>query len=221
MFRKYGTWVARNPTLVLCSSLAMVLLLCLGLIRFKVETRPEKVWFVNRLCFAFLSNALLKALLWIPIILKFTWICHMVLSLHVFSSLHFSLWRNPILVGSCKSALQTYSWHGQDHIGFGTKILCVILRPVISFKKHRESSWTFFFWQVKYIQKAQRGATHGTHDVYKREFLDFKTFHGLLFWTISWNRAKVFVPLLMRILNKVCRKNSETLMNYWECVSRY
>ncbi|XP_062163882.1 uncharacterized protein LOC133870706 [Alnus glutinosa] len=43
-FRKYGTWVARNPTLVLCSSLAMVLLLCLGLIRFKVETRPEKLW---------------------------------------------------------------------------------------------------------------------------------------------------------------------------------
>lgn len=45
MFRRYGTWVARNPTLVLCSSLAMVLVLCLGLIRFKVETRPEKVWF--------------------------------------------------------------------------------------------------------------------------------------------------------------------------------
>lgn len=45
MFRRYGTWVARNPTLVLCSSLAIVLVLCLGLIRFKVETRPEKVWF--------------------------------------------------------------------------------------------------------------------------------------------------------------------------------
>lgn len=45
LFRKYGAWVARNPTLVLCSSLAVVLLLCLGLFRFKVETRPEKVWF--------------------------------------------------------------------------------------------------------------------------------------------------------------------------------
>ncbi|XP_043713679.1 NPC intracellular cholesterol transporter 1-like isoform X2 [Telopea speciosissima] len=43
-YRRYGTWVARNPTLVLCSSLAVVLLLCLGLIRFKVETRPEKLW---------------------------------------------------------------------------------------------------------------------------------------------------------------------------------
>lgn len=45
MFRKYGTWVARNPTLILGLSLAIVLLLCLGLIRFKVETRPEKVIF--------------------------------------------------------------------------------------------------------------------------------------------------------------------------------
>lgn len=43
-FRRYGTWVARNPVIVLCSSLALVLLLCLGLIRFKVETRPEKLW---------------------------------------------------------------------------------------------------------------------------------------------------------------------------------
>ncbi|TQD98300.1 hypothetical protein C1H46_016121 [Malus baccata] len=43
-FRRYGTWVARNPSIVLCSSLAVVLLLCLGLIRFKVETRPEKLW---------------------------------------------------------------------------------------------------------------------------------------------------------------------------------
>ncbi|KAK9271226.1 hypothetical protein L1049_026816 [Liquidambar formosana] len=43
-YRRYGTWVARNPTLVLCSSLAIVLLLCLGLIRFNVETRPEKLW---------------------------------------------------------------------------------------------------------------------------------------------------------------------------------
>ncbi|KAG6699624.1 hypothetical protein I3842_08G075600 [Carya illinoinensis] len=43
-YRIYGTWVARNPTLVLCSSLAMVLLLCLGLVHFTVETRPEKLW---------------------------------------------------------------------------------------------------------------------------------------------------------------------------------
>lgn len=46
MCRRYGTWVARNPTLVLCSSLGVTLILCLGLIRFKVETRPEKVYFL-------------------------------------------------------------------------------------------------------------------------------------------------------------------------------
>ncbi|KAJ4829723.1 hypothetical protein Tsubulata_020732 [Turnera subulata] len=43
-YRRYGVWVARNPTLVLCFSLAIVLLLCIGLFRFKVETRPEKLW---------------------------------------------------------------------------------------------------------------------------------------------------------------------------------
>ncbi|GMN34764.1 hypothetical protein TIFTF001_004879 [Ficus carica] len=43
-FRIYGTWVAKNPILVLCSSLAIVFVLCLGLIRFQVETRPEKLW---------------------------------------------------------------------------------------------------------------------------------------------------------------------------------
>ncbi|KAJ4827497.1 hypothetical protein Tsubulata_027977, partial [Turnera subulata] len=43
-YRRYGTWVARNPILTLSLSLAVVLLLCLGLIRFKVETRPEKLW---------------------------------------------------------------------------------------------------------------------------------------------------------------------------------
>ncbi|GAV63482.1 Patched domain-containing protein/Sterol-sensing domain-containing protein [Cephalotus follicularis] len=43
-YRRYGTWVARNPTLVLSVSVVVVLLLCLGLIRFKVETRPEKLW---------------------------------------------------------------------------------------------------------------------------------------------------------------------------------
>lgn len=46
-FRKYGTWVARNPILVLCSSLAVILIFCLGLIRFQVETRPEKVCLNN------------------------------------------------------------------------------------------------------------------------------------------------------------------------------
>ncbi|XP_011000885.1 PREDICTED: Niemann-Pick C1 protein [Populus euphratica] len=43
-YRNYGKWVARNPTLVLCSSVAVVLVLCIGLICFKVETRPEKLW---------------------------------------------------------------------------------------------------------------------------------------------------------------------------------
>nr|XP_043632783.1 NPC intracellular cholesterol transporter 1-like [Erigeron canadensis] len=43
-FRLYGTWVAKNANLVLFSSLSIVLLLSLGLIRFKVETRPEKLW---------------------------------------------------------------------------------------------------------------------------------------------------------------------------------
>ncbi|XP_074263841.1 uncharacterized protein LOC141586488 isoform X2 [Silene latifolia] len=43
-YRKYGVWAARRPGLVLFSSLAVVLLLCVGLIRFKVETRPEKLW---------------------------------------------------------------------------------------------------------------------------------------------------------------------------------
>ncbi|KAG6508389.1 hypothetical protein ZIOFF_033763 [Zingiber officinale] len=43
-FRKYGTFVSKNPTLVLCISLSIPLLLCIGLIHFKVETRPEKLW---------------------------------------------------------------------------------------------------------------------------------------------------------------------------------
>ncbi|KAL1827885.1 hypothetical protein ACET3Z_006297 [Daucus carota] len=43
-FRKYGVWVARNPAIVLCSSLAVVLVLCFGLLRFEVETQPEKLW---------------------------------------------------------------------------------------------------------------------------------------------------------------------------------
>ncbi|XP_057435160.1 uncharacterized protein LOC130727894 isoform X2 [Lotus japonicus] len=43
-YRKYGSLVARHPINVLALTLAIVLLLCLGLIRFKVETRPEKLW---------------------------------------------------------------------------------------------------------------------------------------------------------------------------------
>ncbi|KAL9308591.1 putative protein patched/dispatched [Arabidopsis thaliana] len=43
-YGKYGIWVARHPTLVLCLSVSVVLLLCVGLIRFKVETRPDKLW---------------------------------------------------------------------------------------------------------------------------------------------------------------------------------
>ncbi|XP_073112906.1 uncharacterized protein [Elaeis guineensis] len=43
-FRIYGSFVSRNPTLVLCLSLAVPLLLCIGLIHFKVETQPEKLW---------------------------------------------------------------------------------------------------------------------------------------------------------------------------------
>ncbi|KAH9624778.1 hypothetical protein KSS87_022864 [Heliosperma pusillum] len=42
-YRKYGVWAARRPALVLFSSVAVVLVLCVGLIRFQVETRPEKV----------------------------------------------------------------------------------------------------------------------------------------------------------------------------------
>ncbi|XP_018477401.1 uncharacterized protein LOC108848510 [Raphanus sativus] len=43
-YRKYGIWVARHPTLVLCLSVSSVLLLCVGLVQFKVETRPDKLW---------------------------------------------------------------------------------------------------------------------------------------------------------------------------------
>uniref|UniRef100_A0A803MXB2 SSD domain-containing protein n=1 Tax=Chenopodium quinoa TaxID=63459 RepID=A0A803MXB2_CHEQI len=42
-YRIYGAWVARKPALVLFSSLAIVLVLCLGLVRLRVETRPEKL----------------------------------------------------------------------------------------------------------------------------------------------------------------------------------
>lgn len=59
--RMYGSWVARNPAFVLFSSLAVVLVLSLGLIRFEVETRPEKVlrWHLYnptpKICFRDLS----------------------------------------------------------------------------------------------------------------------------------------------------------------------
>ncbi|XP_004491642.1 uncharacterized protein [Cicer arietinum] len=43
-YRAYGRWAARRPAIILFSSLAIVLLLCLGLLRFQVETRPEKLW---------------------------------------------------------------------------------------------------------------------------------------------------------------------------------
>ncbi|RLM75678.1 hypothetical protein C2845_PM15G17730 [Panicum miliaceum] len=43
-FRKHGIFVARHPLLVLCVSLLIPVLLCIGLLRFKVETRPEKLW---------------------------------------------------------------------------------------------------------------------------------------------------------------------------------
>ncbi|KAJ8762193.1 hypothetical protein K2173_007348 [Erythroxylum novogranatense] len=43
-YRSYGTWVVHHRILVLCLSLSVVLVLCVGLIRFKVETRPPKLW---------------------------------------------------------------------------------------------------------------------------------------------------------------------------------
>ncbi|AQK45688.1 Patched family protein [Zea mays] len=42
-FRKHGIFVARHPLRVLCVSLLVPVLLCIGLFRLKVETRPEKV----------------------------------------------------------------------------------------------------------------------------------------------------------------------------------
>ncbi|XP_019086605.1 PREDICTED: Niemann-Pick C1 protein-like isoform X3 [Camelina sativa] len=43
-YRTYGLWIARNPSLVLFMSVAIVLALSSGLFNFKVETRPEKLW---------------------------------------------------------------------------------------------------------------------------------------------------------------------------------
>uniref|UniRef100_A0ACD5V3Y1 Uncharacterized protein n=1 Tax=Avena sativa TaxID=4498 RepID=A0ACD5V3Y1_AVESA len=43
-FRRHGIFVTRHPLLVLLASLLVPILLCIGLIHFKVETRPEKLW---------------------------------------------------------------------------------------------------------------------------------------------------------------------------------
>ena len=64
--RKYGIWVARHPTLVLCLSVSAVLLLCVGLVQFKVETKPDKVKisifsFFHKLCFIF--NVFIKSVI--------------------------------------------------------------------------------------------------------------------------------------------------------------
>ncbi|KAL0798721.1 hypothetical protein Bca101_053896 [Brassica carinata] len=43
-YKTYGSWIARNPSLVLFISVAVVIALSSGLLHFKVETRPEKLW---------------------------------------------------------------------------------------------------------------------------------------------------------------------------------
>ncbi|KAG0593289.1 hypothetical protein KC19_1G318700 [Ceratodon purpureus] len=43
-FRTHGEWVAHNAKMVLAVALAITVVLCLGLIRLNVETRPEKLW---------------------------------------------------------------------------------------------------------------------------------------------------------------------------------
>ncbi|CAH8338602.1 unnamed protein product [Eruca vesicaria subsp. sativa] len=43
-YKTYGSWIARNPSLVLFTSVVVVLALSVGLLHFKVETRPEKLW---------------------------------------------------------------------------------------------------------------------------------------------------------------------------------
>jgi Niemann-Pick C1 protein len=43
-FRRHGIFVTRHPLRVLFASLLVPILLCIGLIHFKVETRPEKLW---------------------------------------------------------------------------------------------------------------------------------------------------------------------------------
>jgi len=58
--RKYGTFISRRPLLILCLSLAVPLLLCIGFVRFEVETRPEKVRMHLLLLLLFLSWGLSK-----------------------------------------------------------------------------------------------------------------------------------------------------------------
>uniref|UniRef100_A0A0D6QVW6 SSD domain-containing protein n=1 Tax=Araucaria cunninghamii TaxID=56994 RepID=A0A0D6QVW6_ARACU len=43
-YRRHGIWVARHPSLVLVVSIGIILLLCIGLFRLRVETKPEKLW---------------------------------------------------------------------------------------------------------------------------------------------------------------------------------
>ena len=43
-YRSHGVFVATHPSLVLGISIAVVLLLCMGLLHLEVETRPEKLW---------------------------------------------------------------------------------------------------------------------------------------------------------------------------------
>lgn len=43
-FRNQGRWIAQNPFKVLSISLLLTVVLCLGLFRFEVETRPDKLW---------------------------------------------------------------------------------------------------------------------------------------------------------------------------------
>lgn len=42
--RTHGEWVAQNATKVLAVAIVITIVLCLGLIRLNVETRPEKVF---------------------------------------------------------------------------------------------------------------------------------------------------------------------------------
>lgn len=43
-FRTHGEWVAKNAKSVLVVAIVIIVILCLGLIRLNVETRPEKLW---------------------------------------------------------------------------------------------------------------------------------------------------------------------------------
>eukprot|EP00252_Welwitschia_mirabilis_P020709 TRINITY_DN5121_c0_g1_i1.p1 TRINITY_DN5121_c0_g1~~TRINITY_DN5121_c0_g1_i1.p1 ORF type:complete len:1312 (-),score=235.79 TRINITY_DN5121_c0_g1_i1:193-4128(-) len=43
-YRQHGVWIAKHPGLVLAISITVTLLFCVGLVRLRVETRPEKLW---------------------------------------------------------------------------------------------------------------------------------------------------------------------------------